>query len=67
MQASQATKEDKKNDIKDASEKVVDFIYKLLLTSILTTIYNNIAIRTYVNSIALCQMLINITRNSHYL
>ena len=53
MQVSQTTKKDKRNNVKDASEKIVNFIYKLLLISILVIIYNNFVMRVYVNNIAL--------------
>jgi len=53
MQVSQTTKEDKRENIEDASKKIVDFIYKLLSTSILVRLYNNFAIRAYVNNIVL--------------
>jgi len=67
MQISQAIKRDEKSDVKNANKKIVNFIYKLLSTSILATIDNNFAIRIYVNNIALCQILINIIKSSHYL
>jgi len=54
MQASQIARRDKKSNVEDANKKIVDFIYKLLLTLVLATIYNNFAMRVYVNSIALC-------------
>jgi len=54
MQVSQATKRDKKDNIKDANKKIVNFIYKLLLTLVLTIINNNFAIYIYANSIAIC-------------
>jgi len=54
MQASQATKRDKRSDVKNANKKIVNFIYKLLLTLVLATIDNNFAIYIYINSIALC-------------
>jgi len=66
MQASQATRRDEKNNVEDANKKIVDFIYKLLSTSILATIDNNFAMRTYINNIALCQILINIIRSLYY-
>ena len=53
MQALQIAKENKRKDIKDANKKIINFIYKLLLTLILATIYNNFAIYIYVNNIAL--------------
>jgi len=54
MQASQAIEKDERNNVENASEKIVNFIYKLLLTLTLATIYNNFVVRTYVNNIAFC-------------
>jgi len=54
MQASQVAKKNKRNNVENANKKIVDFIYKLLLTLILATIDNSFAIRIYVNSITLC-------------
>jgi len=66
MQASQTTKRDKRDNVKDANKKIVNFIYKLLLMLILAIIYNSFAIYAYVNSIALYQILIDIIKSSHY-
>jgi len=66
MQVSQATKENKRDNIENANEKIVNFIYKLLLISILATIYINFVIYIYVNNIALYHILVNIIKSSHY-
>jgi len=54
MQASQTIEKDKRDNVENANEKIIDFIHKLLLTSILATIDNSFVMRVYVNNIALC-------------
>lgn len=67
MQTLQTTKRDKRDDIKDANEKIFDIVNELLLTSILIKLYRSFAMRIYVVIVTFCQMLINIIKIAHYL
>ncbi len=66
MQASQIAKKYKKNNIENTSKKIVDFIRELLSISVSAKLYNSFTIYIYVDSIAFCQILVDIIRNLYY-